>query len=216
MAPFTRREQRASQSYPVHWANAKDVGTPWNCSIGPITIRPRGFRILWARTCGLRVRKVSVFRRPESFFTDMVTPFAVVDQGSPPNNDSNRDQGYPPDSRCAGGDQPPRDWSVSRAVAHGSYSSSTADSFGSSEPPTARETCHNLSDRSTQAIDPSITQCEPNSTGVLKGDVLRHLERHVGGRATCLWLREDNHQCGYSSQIDSVKRHIKRVHYRLR
>ena len=46
-------------------------------------------------------------------------------------------------------------------------------------------------------------------------DILELLERHDGGRATCLWMH-GGHPCGHSSQIDLVKRHIKRVHFRLR
>ena len=46
-------------------------------------------------------------------------------------------------------------------------------------------------------------------------DILRLLKRCVGGRAVCLWMHEGG-ECGFSSQIDLVKRHIKRVHLRLR
>ena len=46
-------------------------------------------------------------------------------------------------------------------------------------------------------------------------EVLRFLERHDGGKATCLWINEGG-ECGFLSQIDLVKRHIKRVHFRLR
>ena len=46
-------------------------------------------------------------------------------------------------------------------------------------------------------------------------EVLRFLERHAGGKATCLWIHEGG-ECGFLSQIDLVKRHIKRVHFRLK
>lgn len=44
--------------------------------------------------------------------------------------------------------------------------------------------------------------------------ILKFLKRHVGG-ARCLWPHDEG-ECGFSSQVDLVKRHIKRVHYRLR
>ena len=56
---------------------------------------------------------------------------------------------------------------------------------------------------------PTVQQ-PPNST-----DVLRLLKKHEGGRATCLWIHEGE-ECCFSSRIDLVKRHIKRVHFRLR
>ena len=45
--------------------------------------------------------------------------------------------------------------------------------------------------------------------------ILKFLERSDGGRATCLWASE-GYACGFFSQVDLVKRHIKRMHYRLR
>ena len=61
-----------------------------------------------------------------------------------------------------------------------------------------------------QTVYPPATQ-QPSDPS----DILKLLERHGIGRATCLWMH-DGIRCGYSSQIDLVKRHIKRVHFRLR
>lgn len=46
-------------------------------------------------------------------------------------------------------------------------------------------------------------------------DIHKHMRRGVGGGATCAW-EHGSGECGYSSHIDLVKRHIKRVHYRLK
>ena len=61
-----------------------------------------------------------------------------------------------------------------------------------------------------QTVYPPAVQEPINPT-----EILRILERHAGGSATCLWI-DEGHQCGYYSQIDLVKRHIKRVHFKLR
>ena len=46
-------------------------------------------------------------------------------------------------------------------------------------------------------------------------EIHKHMRRSVGGGATCAWAHGDG-ECGYSSHVDLVKRHIKRVHYRLK
>ena len=61
-----------------------------------------------------------------------------------------------------------------------------------------------------QTVYPPAVQQPINPT-----EILRILERHAGGNATCLWI-DEGRQCGYYSQIDLVKRHIKRVHFKLR
>lgn len=45
--------------------------------------------------------------------------------------------------------------------------------------------------------------------------ILKLLKRSADGRAMCLWSFQGG-GCGFVSQVDLVKRHIKRVHYRLR
>jgi hypothetical protein len=62
-----------------------------------------------------------------------------------------------------------------------------------------------------RAADFPVAQHDPNNSA----HILKLLKRDVGGGATCLWQRGGD-ECGFSSQIDLVKRHIKRVHYRLR
>lgn len=45
--------------------------------------------------------------------------------------------------------------------------------------------------------------------------ILKFLKKSDGGRATCLWASEGD-TCGFFSQVDLVKRHIKRMHYCLK
>ena len=45
--------------------------------------------------------------------------------------------------------------------------------------------------------------------------ILRFIRRSDGGGATCLWENQ-GHTCGFFSQIDLVKRHIKRMHICLK
>jgi hypothetical protein len=66
------------------------------------------------------------------------------------------------------------------------------------------------SDPPFQTVYLPMVQQLSNST-----DILRLLKRCVGGKAICLWMHEGG-ECGFFSQIDLVKRHIKRVHLRLR
>ena len=61
------------------------------------------------------------------------------------------------------------------------------------------------------AVDLPVTQHDPTNSR----HILKLLRRGPGGGATCLWQLNGG-ECGFSSQIDLVKRHIKRVHYRLR
>lgn len=58
----------------------------------------------------------------------------------------------------------------------------------------------------TSAISPPLND---------ENHVHKHMRRGVGGGATCAWVHGDG-ECGYSSHVDLVKRHIKRVHYRLK
>lgn len=46
-------------------------------------------------------------------------------------------------------------------------------------------------------------------------EVHKHMRRRTGGGATCAW-EHGGGECGYSSHVDLVKQHIKRVHYRLK
>ena len=62
----------------------------------------------------------------------------------------------------------------------------------------------------SRASDFPITRHDPNNSA----HILKLLKRDGAG-ATCLWPH-DGGECGFTSQIDLVKRHIKRVHYRLR
>ena len=45
--------------------------------------------------------------------------------------------------------------------------------------------------------------------------VLKFMKKDGGGRATCLWTTEGD-TCSFFSQVDLVKRHIKRMHYCLK
>lgn len=56
-----------------------------------------------------------------------------------------------------------------------------------------------------------ITRCDRDDPR----RILSLLKKDAGRGAKCLW-QYDEGECGFSSQIDLVKRHIKRVHYRLR
>ena len=69
----------------------------------------------------------------------------------------------------------------------------------------------NASESTFPAVDLPVTQHDPNNSA----HILKLLRRDTGGGATCLW-QLDRGECGFSSQVDLVKRHIKRVHYRLR
>ena len=63
----------------------------------------------------------------------------------------------------------------------------------------------------SSTITPSTTQCHPDDPA----QIYKHLRRGVSGTATCAWVHGGG-ECGYSSHVDLVKRHIKRVHYRLK
>ena len=151
-----------------------------------------------------------MFRRPQPFPINAITPFAAVDQGSI--------------FGVSGHDRLTDERSTLYATAYDNVSSAT-DGLETLEPLAFQKSAgsdlsweanqgisRNLSDCSVRTTEPPVTQRKPNGSM----DILKHLERHVGGRATCLWLHESNHECGYSSQIDLVKRHIKRVHYCMR
>lgn len=72
-----------------------------------------------------------------------------------------------------------------------------------------------LSSRTMQPPSPTVS---PPIVQYGLDDVARihkHMRRSVGGGATCTWVHEGD-ECGYSSHVDLVKRHIKRVHYRLK
>jgi len=68
-----------------------------------------------------------------------------------------------------------------------------------------------LSDRSGQSF-PTGTKLESSNH---PSHILKFLQRGDGGEATCLWMSGGG-TCGFSSQIDLVKRHIKRMHYCLK
>lgn len=160
-----------------------------------------------------------MFRQPRPLPTDATTPSTVVDQ--PPLGVPNHDHGCRQDPHHEGDDQLTDERSTLCATAHESDVSSATDSGEPLEPPafqgfigsqeTDQGTGRNISDGSV-ATEPTVAQRGPN----VSRNVLKHLERHGGGRATCLWLYGGSYECGYSSQIDLVKRHIKRVHYCLR
>ena len=165
-----------------------------------------------------------MFRQPRYFLTNTITAIVAVDQGSLPG-DSDHGQGNRPDPRYGGDARVAHERSTLCATTHHDNGSSTTgvlrplehsafqEPIGSHLPQGAHQgASHGPSSRSPRAKDPPVTRCKPNDSI----NVLKYLERHVGGRATCLWLHAGNYECGYSSQIDLVKRHIKRVHYRLR
>ena len=202
MTSSTQHKRRASQSCPVRWVKVKDIET----------IRSRN---AWVQA--FLLRKVFAFRQPQPFLTNTTTPSTLVDRGSLFGG-PNHDQGYQQDSRNAGGNQPFHEHLAPCIVIHNdnaplepsAFQESATQNFSQGA---VQEIDHNTYDHSAGAIAPPVTRQGPNDPR----DVLKHLERHGRGRATCLWLREGNHElCGYTSQIDLVKRHIKRVHYRLR
>lgn len=69
----------------------------------------------------------------------------------------------------------------------------------------------NTSENEPRTTQIPITQHDPNNPK----HILKLLRKGVKGGATCLWPCE-GYECGFSSQVYLVKRHIKRVHYRLR
>ena len=76
--------------------------------------------------------------------------------------------------------------------------------------PSAETELQRASDPPFSTVYLPMVQQSANST-----DVLRLLKKYGRGRATCLWMHQGA-ECGFSSQIDLVKRHIKRVHFKLR
>lgn len=72
-----------------------------------------------------------------------------------------------------------------------------------------------LSSRTMEPPPPTTTtsavNCDPDDLAQIN----KFMRRDVAGWATCVWTRGDG-ECGYSSHADLVKRHIKRVHFRLK
>jgi hypothetical protein len=64
---------------------------------------------------------------------------------------------------------------------------------------------------SPHIVEPPPIKYTPNDAE----HIHKHMRRGVGGGATCAWTHGGG-ECGYSSHVDLVKRHIKRVHYRLK
>lgn len=78
-------------------------------------------------------------------------------------------------------------------------------------PPVPHVTPLNASEPESQTAHVPITQHHPKD----RKHILKLLKKSANDGATCLWPCEGD-KCGFFSKVDLVKRHIKRVHYRLR
>jgi hypothetical protein len=117
--------------------------------------------------------------------------------------------------RSSRGSTPPGDTTQGFGSVHTPPSQRYVQSriLGRPEPPEERDDQDGASEPRSQSQSPSppATQHDPKNPS----HILKVLRRDVGGGATCVW-QHGGAECGFSSQIDLVKRHIKRVHYRLR
>lgn len=120
------------------------------------------------------------------------------------------------DHRC---DRSSRDTTPPGGTTHGAESVHIPPSqryaqlrgLGRRQPPEERDDQDDAGEPQSRTPSPPTTQHDPKNPS----HILKLLKRDVGGGATCVW-QHGGAECGFSSQIDLVKRHIKRVHYRLR
>ena len=166
---------------------------------------------------GVEHGRYSCFAGPLSPTDSMEVP-TPVNQGSP-FGAPNPEQIYGQDCRYDVDDRLADDQSAMCAITRNDDVPSTTARIDPPQPSTFHELAESNPLQGTEFSGHSVLTAGPPVARRKPRDpigVLKHLERHAAGRATCLWLSGDGHECGYSSQIDLVKRHIKRVHYHIR
>ena len=147
---------------------------------------------------GVEHGRYSRFAGPRLFSTNPTKVSPLVDQ-EPPTCAPNPEQIYGQDCRYEVDDRLADEQSVMCAITRNDDVPSITARVDPPEPSAFYGfTKSNLlqgtdpSTRSVMTAEPPVTRRKPrDQIGVLK-----HMERHAAGRAMCLWLNGDGHECG--------------------